>query len=302
MTPREAFSNTTSPSHKFSRIHSPAASGVSTNYRPHSLRPRTRHQLLRQPSHPHHDIHSRHRLAASLMQPRPVRPQFQHLARHHNPSLRLCHLQRLHHPLQRLRVGVIRVIHNLRPTPLQQIAALLGRAHLFQCPNRVELLHATPTPHRIPSERIEHIVTSRHPQNHRPQHRPSSRHQLKLCSPQSVIVDSHRPHRRALTRAKQYRALPHASPKLPHPFIVRIQKRNSIGRQSLHQLILRPRNPLKSILEKLQMHCGHIAHHRPVRLRNLRQRPNLPRMVHPHLEHGHLVLLLQAQQSQRQSK
>ncbi len=83
--------------------------------------------------------------------------------------------------------------------------------------------------------------------------------------------------------------------------IVGVEKSMASGGQRFDQLILGARNTgLRA--EALQMRQADVGHHAFVRRCNLRQRGDLARVRHAHLDHRNLVLGLQAQQLHRKSK
>ena len=83
--------------------------------------------------------------------------------------------------------------------------------------------------------------------------------------------------------------------------IVGVEKGMASGGQRFNQLILGARDAgLRA--EELQMRQADVGHHAFVGRGNARQRGDLARVRHAHLDHGDLVLGLQAQQLQRKSE
>ena len=89
------------------------------------------------------------------------------------------------------------------------------------------------------------------------------------------------------------------APELRNVFIVGIENRGPRRRKRFDQLVFRPRDSRQRI-EKLQVHRRDVGHHPNFRLRNFRQRANLSRMRHPHLDHRQVVLRFQFQKHHRQ--
>ena len=133
-TPREAFSNTTSPSRKF--FAQPSARRFGRLHKLCSTRPQLApHPPASPPARALRSPHPRRRapsLATRACSARTLRPKLQHLPRDDDPALRLGSHQRRHHRIQRLRVRVVSIIHDPRAVELDHLATLRRRPHLLQ--------------------------------------------------------------------------------------------------------------------------------------------------------------------------
>ncbi len=83
--------------------------------------------------------------------------------------------------------------------------------------------------------------------------------------------------------------------------VVGVEDREPVRRQRGRQLRLRARNGLDAA-GTLEMGRVHGQHHADLRLGNLRQPGDLALGVHAHLEHGDLVVRLEAEQRDRQAR
>src|ERR1017187_383471 len=79
------------------------------------------------------------------------------------------------------------------------------------------------------------------------------------------------------------------TPELRNVFIVGVEHCRSIGGKGFDQFVFRPRDAGERI-EKLQVHGRDVRDYADLGLRDFRQRANLARMRHAHLDDGHVVL------------
>ena len=85
--------------------------------------------------------------------------------------------------------------------------------------------------------------------------------------------------------AKIHHAASKIAAKLRHVRIVAVQKSHAVRGQRSHQLKLGARNAGLAIGKILNVRRAHVRHHAPIGRGNARQRGNLARVVHAHLDH-----------------
>ena len=85
------------------------------------------------------------------------------------------------------------------------------------------------------------------------------------------------------------------------PFIVAIEEQRAPVSQSLQNLRL-GRGDVVQRAEKLEMYRGHIRNHDYIGLTDQRKSPDLPWMVHAQFQNSNFVIVLEAQEAERNSE